>query len=241
MIALPLIFLSGMLGSVHCLGMCGGLAALVGGNAASVRSNLWRQSAFTLGRVSTYALGGAMAGYLGQRLDASCRWLIDVQAALAILAGALLLYEGLRALGIGFRQTTSGASLPCLTGGGFRALLMSPGAGAAFVGGVLTGFMPCGLVYAYLAVAGATASLAQGAVVMIAMGLGTAPLMIAAGLGFQRLGFRWRNVALRLAGGAVVVVGLMSLARGGVALATRADAAQAQPAAPACPLCAPQP
>lgn len=234
MIALPLIFLSGLLGSVHCLGMCGGLAAAVGSGAATARSNLARQAAFTLGRIGVYAGGGAMAGFGGARLAATYRWLVDVQAALAIVAGLLLLHEGLRALGFVVRRSSAAGGLPCVAGGRLRALLAAPGAATALAGGILTGFLPCGLVYAYLAVAASTGSIPHGAAVMIAMGLGTAPLMIAAGLGFHQLSLRWRRAALRLAGGAVVVVGLMSLARGGVALAQRSSAPES---APACPLC----
>lgn len=240
MIALPLIFLSGLLGSVHCLGMCGGLAAAVGSRAATPRGNLARQAAFTLGRIGVYAGGGAMAGFGGARLATNYRWLIDVQAALAIVAGLLLLHEGLRALGFVVRRPLSVGGLPCATAGRLRTLLAAPGAATALAGGVLTGFLPCGLVYAYLAVAASTGSIPRGAAVMIAMGLGTAPLMVAAGLGFHHLSLRWRRAALRMAGGAVVVVGLMSLARGGVAFAQRSLAPASPAAAPACPLCTEQ-
>ena len=64
MIELPLVLMSGLLGSAHCLGMCGGFALAIGGGATNVRSNLARQLVYTAGRVFTYMVFGHPEGGL---------------------------------------------------------------------------------------------------------------------------------------------------------------------------------
>lgn len=71
--------------------------------------------------------------------------------------------------------------IPCLSGGLLGSLLRTPGWQAAFMAGLLTGFLPCGLVYAYLALATSTNDPLSGLTIMIAFGLGTMPLMILTG------------------------------------------------------------
>src|SRR6516162_3919848 len=100
MIELPLIFLGGLLGSAHCVGMCGGFALTIGVGAPSFFSNLARQLAYTLGRVLTYSFFGVVAGYAGLWLSRKAGTLVNVQAGLSILAGSLLVFQGLLALGV---------------------------------------------------------------------------------------------------------------------------------------------
>ena len=97
---LPLVFLGGLLGSAHCVGMCGGFALSIGIGARSVGANLHRQLLYTLGRVLTYAFLGVVAGYAGFWLSRKAGTLVNVQAGLSIVAGALLVFQGLLALGI---------------------------------------------------------------------------------------------------------------------------------------------
>lgn len=60
---LSLIFLSGLLGSAHCIGMCGGFALSIGVGSKSWKNNLARQTVYTLGRAFTYAFLGALVGF----------------------------------------------------------------------------------------------------------------------------------------------------------------------------------
>jgi sulfite exporter TauE/SafE len=83
-----------------------------------------------------------------------------------------------------------------------------------FLAGVLTGFLPCGLVYAYVALATSTGDTLHGAVTMAAFGAGTVPAMILTGSGASLLSLAGRRRMLRVAAWCVVVVGAISLARG---------------------------
>ena len=79
MIELPLVFLGGLLGSAHCVGMCGGFALSIGVGAKSFTANLQRQLVYTLGRVLTYSFFGVAAGYAGFWLSRRAGTLIHVQ------------------------------------------------------------------------------------------------------------------------------------------------------------------
>jgi sulfite exporter TauE/SafE len=142
-----------------------------------------------------------------------------------------------RISGLATRDTASAAPFGpgCLAGGLVGTYLRSPGVGNVFLAGVFTGFLPCGLVYGFLALACSTASLAAGAATMAAFGLGTVPLMVLTGAGTSLVSVVTRVRLLRLAAWCVLLAGVISLARGAVALA-------AEPSAPAaCPLCTPHP
>jgi sulfite exporter TauE/SafE len=124
-----------------------------------------------------------------------------------------------------------------------RSLLTTRDPIGPFLAGVLTGFLPCGLVYAMLALAAASGSLAAGAAVMGAFGVGTLPIMTALGLGASLAGIAWRARMLRLAALSVIVVGVISLGRGASAWQTSRfengeDTPAASAAPPTCPLCA---
>lgn len=232
MTELPLIMLGGLLGSSHCVGMCGGFALLVGIGATDARANLQRQLLYSSGRIFTYASVGALLGFAGLRLSQLVPPAFNVQAILAIVAGCILMVQGLYAAGLLPRARISAAA-GCLPARIFGPLLRGTGSVGYFLAGMFTGFLPCGLVYAYLALAAASGSMTHGLATMTAFGLGTVPLMILAGLGGSVLSASWRQRALRIAAYCVIVTGVISLARG-------AGTLQASPLnEPGCPLCGP--
>ena len=217
MIELPLIFLGGLLGSAHCVGMCGGFALTIGVGASGLRSNLGRQLVYTLGRVLTYAFFGVAAGYAGLWLAHKAGTLVNVQAGLSILAGGLLMFQGCRALGIIPRRlfaATGGGGTSCLAGTFVGPFMTAPGWSNVLLAGVLTGFLPCGLVYGFLTLASSSASVLHGLLTMCAFGAGTAPIMILTGVGGSLLSHSGRRQLLRVSAVCVLVTGLISLARG---------------------------
>lgn len=235
MIEWPLVFLGGLLGSAHCLGMCGGFAVTVGLGATTFRANLGRQVAYTLGRVFTYSVAGAVAGYLGMRLTISIRSLGSIQAALSLLAGVLLVFQGLRSAGVFSRRIVRGSpSAFCPAQSLFATFLVAPGVANAFLAGVLTGFLPCSLVYAYLALATSAGNMLSGAAIMAFFGIGTGPLMIFAGSGVSIVNFATRRRLLTFAAWCVVATGILTLSRGATAWNAGASAAYA------CPFCEPE-
>src|SRR5262245_35318286 len=142
-----MILFGGFLGSTHCIGMCGGFAATLGSGAPSVATNLLRQLTYSFGRIFTYAVCGAAAGYGGLRLILAIRPLADLQAWMSVAAGIVLVVIGLHAAGILRSWNPVGGASSCLASTLFGAFLLKPGWTNVFLAGLLNGLLPCGLVY----------------------------------------------------------------------------------------------
>lgn len=213
MIELPLVLMSGLLGSSHCVGMCGGFALAIGAGSTGVVSNVARQLAYTFGRVFVYCVFGAAAAFGGWRLAQAAPSIVYLPALLAIVAGLLLVVQGLSAVGW-IRWPNSRFAAPCAAASAFRSFLTAPGLLGPLLAGVLTGFLPCGLLYAMLALAAATRDLGLGMALMAVFGLGTAPAMMLTGAGGSLLGLAGRRRLIAVAAWCVVLTGAVSIARG---------------------------
>jgi uncharacterized protein len=220
---LLLVFTGGLLSSAHCVGMCGAFALSIGASSPAWRTNLIRQLTYSFGRIVTYTCAGAMAGYAGLRLNSTFSAAVPIQSFLAIIAGGLLIAQGLFATGIVRRKIAAGQH-PCLLPRFLHAFLLAPGLNNVFFAGVFTGFLPCGLVYAFLALASATTSMPSGWLTMLAFGMGTMPIMIATGLGSGLLTVAARRRVFQVAGLCVLLAGAVSMARGVAFLESAADA-----------------
>jgi uncharacterized protein len=185
-------FVAGLLGSPHCIGMCGTFAILCGNRLTDTL--FWH-----LGRMTTYALLGAIAGAFGGLLPGPS-WVAAVVSLVlmlwfaAALAGFVpeprLAVPGLSRLG----AAVSGTANPA----------------ARYAFGIVIGFLPCGLVYATLGIAVASGAPLAGALAMAAFGLGTAPLLSAFALGLRRIVARDLRVR-RLLAAAVLAASLWSV------------------------------
>jgi sulfite exporter TauE/SafE len=230
---LPFVFLGGLLGSSHCIGMCGPLALALGVQQSRLHMNLGRQLLFSAGRIATYGFLGAVAGASGWWLSQRPQSLVNVQSLLSIVAGLTLIWLGLSTAGFLPRLTGRWLnSPPCTTVSWFKTLLTTPGAASAMLAGAFTGFIPCGLVYAFVVYAASSGNVVQGWATMVAFGLGTVPLMVLAGCGGTLLSLSTRARVLHVAAWCVVVTGMISVARGAGYLELLANAAPA-----ACPFC----
>jgi sulfite exporter TauE/SafE len=217
MIELPLVFLGGLLGSAHCVAMCGGFAVRIGLGARGFPAILSRQVIYSAGRIFTYAFLGVAGGYAGTWLAHSSRLWINAQAILCMIAGAWLLIYGLLALGVIPRRlwpklATNGTA--CLAGTFVGPFLASRARSGILLAGVLTGFLPCGLVYAFLALATSSASVWTGLLTMCLFGAGTAPLLILTGASGSLLSHYMQGRLLRISALCVCFTGLISIARG---------------------------
>jgi sulfite exporter TauE/SafE len=239
MIELPLVFVAGILGTAHCLGMCGPLALAIGSGARGWSDAFARQSVYTAGRVFTYGVLGAAAGFGGWRLAHTLPTLINIPAILAILAGLLLIQQGLAAIGWWPRRLgghTVGSGAGCLAGGLFAPLFRERSLRGVFLAGLFTGLLPCGLLYGMLALAASSHSVVQGGVTMVVFGLGTAPAMILAGTGGRLLGVAARRRLLAAAAWCLIVTGIVSAARGAMFLSIGSQPAIGCPACHDSPL-----
>jgi uncharacterized protein len=216
-----LLFGAGFLGSFHCMGMCGGFACAVGRDPRGGGATIARHLLYNTGRLSTYCFMGVLAGMLGQiictpqGINLSSNSLDLGQRILAIAAGLLMIAMALQFFGLvpnlgrgplGFGGNTFSASL--------RSLLGTPGPAAPIAIGVFNGFLPCPLVYAFLAQAASTATAPSGFLVMLAFGLGTFPAMLMMGGVGRLLAPVWRQRGVRLAGSCILLLGLVTLSRG---------------------------
>ena len=213
MIEWPLLVVAGLLGSAHCLGMCGPFALAIGTAAPAWQANLWRQSCYSAGRIFTYAVLGAGAAFCGLRLAVALAAWVNVPAVLAIAAGVLLVVQGLLAAGVLPKRAVAAAAA-CPGAAGFRGLLTARGSTEVFVAGLFTGLLPCGLLYGMLALAASTHDVFYGLATMVAFGLGTVPALVAAGLGGGLLGIAARRRLHAVAAWCLVLTGAVSVVRG---------------------------
>lgn len=200
-------FVLGVAGSLHCIAMCGPLVAVVA-PVFGRRSTpaVWYQS----GRLGSYVAIGVLAGFAG------------VAAGAAGFGRGLSVVAGIAMLGMALGQVTSFHSrsgvwwtrqLSRLLGAVARARATHPLA-SALGAGIVNGVLPCGLVYASAMVAAAAGGPVEGAAVMLAFGLGTAPMMLGIWTGASRLPAGWRLRLRMLTPAALAAVGVLLVLRG---------------------------
>jgi sulfite exporter TauE/SafE len=214
--ALAGIFLVGLLGGVHCLGMCGGIVSALAAQEAPGRRAWPRLLAFNAGRIFSYAVAGAVAGLTGG-VSLLVAGALPVQTAFYVLANLLLIGLGLYLLGI-TRYVAAlervGARLWALLRPLLGRWMPANTVPRALVLGALWGWMPCGLVYSVLATALLAGNALGGAAVMLAFGLGTLPNLMFAGFLMRWLRNARAGKYLRAGAAAfVLVMGLVGLGR----------------------------
>ena len=214
-------FVIGLAGSGHCIGMCGGFAMTIGtvplrieGQKPRFGPTLLNQVIYSGGRLFTYGFLGALAGLVGGRLATLDLPLVGGQQVLAVVAGLLMLYIGLNTLGVLRFKWLQGGSGTGLFSSMLRQFINSRGVGPFMLAGVFTGFLPCGLVYVALAQAAQSADPARGWVGMVAFGLGTIPAMVAIGCGSTLMCLKLRAQVLRVAACFVILLGGVTIYRG---------------------------
>ncbi|MFQ5808977.1 MAG: sulfite exporter TauE/SafE family protein, partial [Armatimonadota bacterium] len=198
---------AGLAATPHCLGMCGCFPLHLA-RSSGPRDLLARQVLYVLGKAFTYVFLGAVVGFVGEVLVRS-EWAIGSRKLLAGAAGAVMIVCGLQMLGL--RLRLSARWLNVQDWGPVTQLydcfFRTPGLWAAFMLGLLTGFLPCPVTAAMLVAAAATQSVVAGMIVMGAVAIGTAPVLLAVGLSGGLLSARFKAVGLRAAGVVLIVLG----------------------------------
>lgn len=200
------VLVASLAGSLHCVGMCGGLAAIAGGT----QTGPWAPLAYHAARGATYVGLGALAAGLGAAVDVA-GLLVGVAHVAAWIAAAIL-----AALAIGALAPSLAARLRTRTAGGpaaarlrrwqTRALQLPPRSRALAIG-ALSGLLPCGWLWAFVLTAGGTGEPLLGGLVMAAFWLGTVPALTAIVFGAR---FGLARLAGRLPRAVPVLVLLMS-------------------------------
>jgi len=199
-------FAVGVLGGVHCLGMCGGIVGAISLSHTGSESPAWpRLLAYNLGRMSSYVVAGALAGLLGAALLGA---LPQGQRILELLAAVFLILLGLYLAGwwpiLARLEQVGGRVWKRIEPLGRRFIPVRH-AGQAFVIGGIWGWLPCGLVYSVLVWALSAGSAADGALLMAAFALGTLPNLMLMGLFAARLARFVRNELVRQGAGALLI------------------------------------
>jgi uncharacterized protein len=195
------IFLAGVVGSPHCMSMCGPIVL----NFANKKAGLF---AYQMGRMVAYGLAGAAAGGFGEVVLGRERpvWLINLSL---VTIGLLLFFNGYRAIAGKSLHLPLPAFMTNFSMKLWKKLrtLPLPPSAAAGIAGVLTVFLPCGHLYSFLIGAVAMGGALKGAGFMFAFWLGSAPLLSFGAVWLQKLlhptiagGQRWAGVLLIVAG-----------------------------------------
>lgn len=213
---LPVAFLVGLLSSLHCIGMCGGvMGALSFGLGPDIKASqprlMFFLSSYNLGRMLSYTLAGGIMGAFGAGLISLLEpWL--GQGWLQRLAALVMILIGLHLAGwlpqfLAIERV--GRPLWRWLGPLARRLIPVRTPGVALVYGLIWGWLPCGLVYAMLLVAAGQSAFWPGALTMAFFGLGTWPAMLLTGALAGRIQ-RWVGQGLyrQLAGVSVLTFAL---------------------------------
>jgi hypothetical protein len=217
-------FTIGLVGSLHCLGMCGPLILAyslhckpsLNPHGFGLSSAFLHHLAFHAGRITTYGILGMVVAGIFQSLEVRKFTMLYRGAALTV-SGMLLLGIGLVILRIVPLPFFSGWS-PSPAGSVFsnkvRSLANSRNAISKIGLGLCAGLIPCGLTWAMLVTAASTLDPAAGFLTMASFGLGTLPLLLLTGISASFINLRARLLGERAAGVLVMIMGAFLLAKG---------------------------
>ncbi len=201
----------------HCIGMCGGIVIAYSSTKVQQEWTKTQQSIahllYSFGRILTYAILGAIFGYLGGVATFSN----TANGILWLVAGTAMLLTGLSLLGkIKFLTIIEhSVSKSDWYSNNFKALLKSQTLFSFFLLGMLNGLLPCGFVYFFAITAASTADPLYGALVMVIFGLSTIPALFSLGFFvglFKQSGFR--GIMIKLAAISVILYGAYTIYNG---------------------------
>lgn len=189
--------------------MCGGFVALYAGDRPP--SNL-THLAYNVGRLLTYLGLGALAGFIGGRIDATAlqAGFVPVSAtlmgALLVFWGALLLFRG----GVKARNKVHG-KIAQLFGKLVTAIPRSGSWKGAFLIGLISTLLPCGWLYTFVLVAAAAGSTSGGLIIMFVFWLGTVPALAVFGKGIHALSVKWGAQIPYLTATLMIIAGVFAI------------------------------
>ena len=226
-------FLIGLLGSLHCLGMCGPLVMAyslniknpqpqIGNlNPSSWGKEVFHHLAFHSGRIITYGVLGALA--TGLLAIVGLNFYLNIRGGLLLGGGALMTLLGLvflKVFPLPTFLTRDSMPFQSLWDGLLPSLWQRPGSISKIAIGAACGLLPCSLTSSMLIKAAITENVAQGAMTMLAFGLGTVPALLTVGISASLLTLRTRIIGERVAALSVIAMGLFLMFKGAKLLLT---------------------
>ena len=207
-----LAFMAGVLGSGHCLGMCGALVSGYFMNSSATRSYL-PYLFYQIARISVYTMVGFAAAALGFVLVSSGVF-GKVQSILQMFIGAVVIILALGILGwIPFQGSVRLLPMNLLRRGYAESRTKGPLLGAT-IAGLLNGLMPCPLTFAMAVKATSATTVMEGGLLMLTFGAGTLPTMLFVSLAFGKMSAHFRGLMLKSAALIMIIMGCNTIYMG---------------------------
>ncbi|CAN5116222.1 sulfite exporter TauE/SafE family protein [soil metagenome] len=204
-------FTIGIMGGVHCIGMCGPLALSLPLNSSSAVTKALSVTLYNFGRITTYAFMGAVFGIIGQTVS-----LFGYQQLLSVLSGIGILFflfipKKIFDVKIASQKSTRFFIKVRST---FAKLMNNSSNSSMFGLGLLNGLLPCGLVYMAIAGAVATGAVLSSSLFMASFGLGTLPLMWVVAFAGKSMSINMRQHLRKLSPVIMSIMAILLIVRG---------------------------
>lgn len=201
----------GLMGSFHCVGMCGPIVLALPLHGNNIQQKIFGGLLYNTGRTLTYAAMGAVFGLLGQGLR-----MVGFQQVVSVIMGIVMVVSVIFPALFRSQYDLQKSSFKLI--GKLKKTLAEMFSVRSFQSlffiGLLNGLLPCGLVYIALAGALATGNVVMGIWYMVLFGLGTIPMLLALGVAGNLVSSRIRQRINRLIPIMVVIVGVFFILRG---------------------------
>ncbi|MDG1874025.1 MAG: sulfite exporter TauE/SafE family protein [Mariniblastus sp.] len=214
LVLLGTVLVASLLGSLHCVGMCGPFALIAGADPEKRQAAVVPTVAYSAGRLVSYSIVGFIFGSLGLALNQGTSFVAWQQTA-TYVAGALMILVGVIALArhFGMRLRLPPVLSPVnkmLQAGFAKTKQMKPLPRAMTIG-MLTSLMPCGWLYTFAVTAAGTGSPFWGTLLMVVFWAGTVPIMAALMLGFHKISQGVQKQVPVMMASLVILLGVFTL------------------------------
>lgn len=201
--------LLGLMGSLHCVGMCGPIALSLPLRGVTMLQKIWGSILWSLGRVVTYSLMGALFGLIGVGFK-----LLGYQQVISVAIGILMILSVI--LPTLFKKFNPENMLFFLSPvrRGMQRLFQEKNNKALFLIGIFNGLLPCGLVYLAIAGAVGTADVFMATGYMALFGLGTLPMLLAISMLGNVISLTIRKRINKIVPFVVIIIGIIFILRG---------------------------
>ena len=204
-------FTLGLLGSFHCIGMCGPIALALPVGGSCITERIAAAFTYNSGRILTYSLFGVLFGIIGKTF-ALAGWQQGFSITIGVLIVLSILVPGV--LRNGNKITGFAYTFTSRIKNGMRNFFQQRTFSSFFFIGMLNGLLPCGLVYLAVAGASATSGSAEGAAYMALFGAGTLPVMLSVVVAGNFITVNIRNHIRRAMPYVVLFIGVLFILRG---------------------------